>query len=266
MMRPATVCVLFSLLFLAVAGHLVLDGSAQAQPPVTGKDAGGADAPAPDHGAASPKAPFTPNSPSNAIGAVVLLAFVAVLILAGRSPENPHIRKLGPSFFFWLGILYLATLLVIAVAYITNCYGFEQFLDDPVAGIMPIAVPWFGALGAVLTSLQGVYDYNDRWDPKYNYWHMGRPLFGAVVGIVAFFLLTVTVSASGATPTAKGRVFYYVVAFLVGYREETFRELLKRAVDVVFTPAAVGAFAGTLTVTATNLSTPKTIQLSVIDA
>ena len=30
--------------------------------------------------------------------------------------------------------------------------------------------------------------WNNQWDKKYNYWHIGRPLFGAMLGIVAFFL------------------------------------------------------------------------------
>src|SRR5262249_35853830 len=36
---------------------------------------------------------------------------------------------------------------------------------------------------------------------------------------------------------AKSPIIYYVVAFLVGYREETFRELLKRAVDLILKPS-----------------------------
>jgi len=38
-------------------------------------------------------------------------------------------------------------------------------------------------------------------------------------------------------------LLYYLVAFLVGYREETFRELIKRLVDVVLSP---GTSPGTL--------------------
>jgi hypothetical protein len=38
-------------------------------------------------------------------------------------------------------MLYLGLLLLIAVVYITNCYGIQQLLGDPLAGIMPIAVP-----------------------------------------------------------------------------------------------------------------------------
>jgi hypothetical protein len=49
--------------------------------------------------------------------------------------------------------------------------------------------------------------------------------------------------ASGATQETKplpttGLIFYYVAAFLVGYREETFRELMKRATDMILQPGA----------------------------
>ncbi len=36
------------------------------------------------------------------------LAVVVGLGLATRKPDNPAIRRLGPSFFFWLSLVYLA--------------------------------------------------------------------------------------------------------------------------------------------------------------
>ncbi|MGH9896954.1 MAG: DUF1573 domain-containing protein, partial [bacterium] len=68
--------------------------------------------------------------------------------------------------------------------------------------------------------------------------------FGAVLGIVAFFLFVVIVTATGTPPeflnSGKGKtkdfIIFYVVAFLVGYREETFRELIKRATDLILKP------------------------------
>jgi len=172
------------------------------------------------------------------IGAAVLL------YRAVQAGADPLILRLGPSFFFWLGMVYTALLLLMAVAY-NLCF------TDPkpmvLGGILPIAVPWFGALGAVTISLEGVFVWNSQWDRKYNYWHIGRPLFGAVLGIVAFFIFVVAVAASGTPPkfldgdmastAAKDAIVYYIVAFLVGYREETFRELIKRATDLILKPA-----------------------------
>jgi hypothetical protein len=34
---------------------------------------------------------------------------------------------------------------------------------------LPIAVPWFGAIGAVTISLEGVFKWSEsRWNPEYN--------------------------------------------------------------------------------------------------
>jgi hypothetical protein len=228
-----------------VAASLCWPGSrSAAQPPPTasGKDTASPKASGP--GVDVPQEPTTLPAAWIGISIVVVLALVGALWWSGARPQDPYIRRLGPSFFFWLGILYLGVLLSLAGLYITNCFGFMDALQ-PIGRFVPLCVPWFGALGAVVISLQGVFDHNDDWDPSYNYWHIGRPLFGAVVGIVAYFLLQLTVAASGAQPATgaaeHNTVFYCVGAFLVGYREATFRELLKRVVDLILQPAPAAA-------------------------
>ncbi len=180
-----------------------------------------------------------------AIGVGILLYF------SGRPlTQAPRILRLGPSFIFWLSMGYTGLLLIMAAAFSfsTPSAGTNVFLLN---GILPIAVPWFGALGAVTISLQSVFHRNDQWNSKFNYWHIGRPLFGAVLGIVAYFIFVVIVTATGTPPAfltnAKGEahikdfVIFYVVAFLVGYREETFRDLIKRATDLILRPGGASA-------------------------
>jgi hypothetical protein len=177
----------------------------------------------------------------------IVLVTAALLISAGRPTATPYITTLKPSFFFWLGISYLLLLLVIAGFYIAimPAHHAPLFLGD----VLPIAVPWFGAVGAVLISLEGIFAYGQRnWDPKFNYWHIGRPLFGAVLGIVAFFTYVLIVISSGSIPAflegkdpssaPKDYIVYYIVAFLVGYREETFRELITRVTDLILKPGS----------------------------
>src|SRR4249920_769611 len=50
------------------------------------------------------------------------------------------------------------------------------------------------------------------------------------------------------TPPTLGSKYllYYLVAFLVGYREETFRELIKRLVDIILAPGNVKTAAPTI--------------------
>jgi len=179
--------------------------------------------------------------------AAMLLVICAGVLLwrAGRSTD-PYILRLGPSFFFWLGMAYTGLLLLAAGAYNILYPGAPRLMG----GILPVAVPWFGALGAVTISLEGVFLWNHQWDKKFNYWHIGRPLFGAVLGIVAFFLFVVIVTASGTPPkflepggapsstSAKDFIIFYMVAFLVGYREQTFRDLIKRVTDLILKPSA----------------------------
>jgi RsiW-degrading membrane proteinase PrsW (M82 family) len=104
-------------------------------------------------------------------------------------------------------------------------------------GPIPVAVPWWGATGAVTASLYGVFFHNNNWDQSYNHWHISRPLLGAVLGMVAYLIFVVVIDATGVQAKTSGNLVYYVVAFLVGYREETFHGLIQRATDVLFTSA-----------------------------
>src|SRR5205814_7605200 len=98
-------------------------------------------------------------------------------------------------------------------------------------GPLPVGVAWFGALGAVLISLTGVFEHEHDWDASYWPWHVARPLVGVAVGVVSVLIMQAGILAVGSTPTKTDvpkNLLYYLVAFLVGYREETFRELIKR--------------------------------------
>jgi len=131
-----------------------------------------------------------------------------------------------------------------------------------------------------------VFLWNNQWDTKYNYWHIGRPLFGAVLGIVAYFIFVVIVTASGSPPkfldaggaantNAKDLIIFYVVAFLVGYREETFRELIKRVTDLILRPGSqtasepsatfkvAGAQVNEIKMPATAINKPSSVTVDV---
>jgi hypothetical protein len=185
---------------------------------------------------------------------VAFLAILAItctmLVFAGRTLAPPYITKLSASFFFWLEMGYLVLLLLVAAFYLEIIP--PKHAPQLVGDVLPIGVPWFGALGAVVISLEGIFAYGQKdWDPKYNYWHIGRPLFGAVLGIVAFFTYLLIIMSAGAyppfisggsaAPAAKDYIVYYVVAFLVGYREETFRELIRRVTDLILKPGSMTA-------------------------
>lgn len=119
-------------------------------------------------------------------------------------------------------------------------------------GPIPVGVPWFGALGAVLISLTGIFEHEADWDSGYWPWHVARPLIGIGLGAVSVIILKAGILAVGSTPSAQpntipSNLLYYLVAFMVGYREEAFRELIKRLVDVILSPGNDSTVGPTLT-------------------
>ena len=141
---------------------------------------------------------------------------------------------------FTLELFYLAALLTAAATFIDGIYSLPGNL-----GTLPLAVPWFGALGGVCISMTGTASHPRDWDTSLAFWHISRPLMGASVAVIAVLIMQAGLTAVGSapspsgsvgTPSAPHNVLYYVVAFVVGYREATFRALLKRVVDVILTP------------------------------
>lgn len=138
-----------------------------------------------------------------------------------------------------LSALYMLLLIASLLVYL-NWPTFREHVP-PLMGPLPLAVPWFGALGAVLLSISGLVDHFSDWDSSYIVWHVVRPLIGAVMGSVGTLIIISGVMASTGmnlppTVSFSREVFYDVVAFLIGYREETFRTLIKRLTDVIIGP------------------------------
>jgi hypothetical protein len=207
---------------------------------------------------------------------------------------------------FFFALAYLAVILVLGLLFFVK--RDLLFFVPKSFGPVPVGVPWFGALGAVLISLTGVFEHEHDWDSSYWPWHVARPLIGAALGVVSVLILQAGVLAVGSTPIQPGQsqtasptpgptatpttagptatpipspspsptatptpagptatptpspspnqptsppkiptnLLYYLVAFLVGYREETFRELIKRLVDIILAPGNAGAAAPTI--------------------
>lgn len=83
---------------------------------------------------------------------------------------------------------------------------------------------WMGSLGGIAVSLKGVYDHGASYDPwknDYNLWHVGRPISGAIAGLIAGFLLYLII------PTEKfSHVVVYGVAFIFGMQDKAFFDFL----------------------------------------
>src|SRR5262245_16227004 len=76
-----------------------------------------------------------------------------------------------------------------------------EFLVDPrrdFFGPVPFLVPWFGAVGAVVLSLQGVFNHTDNdWDESYCYWYWARPFIGGVTSTVSVLIFQSGILAVG---------------------------------------------------------------------
>jgi hypothetical protein len=178
---------------------------------------------------------------------VIGMVGVALLILSlgffwRSGAQRPLL--MNKAFFFTMSTIHLVALLALFWLYSANYYGVKDAIPGLIGGILPIGVPFFGALGAIVISLEGITKHFTDWQRKWAYWHMSRPLLGAVLGSVAFFIYILLAKAAGAsapdatTPVSELAVFF-VVAFVVGYREETFRALIKAVIDLILTPANV---------------------------
>lgn len=152
--------------------------------------------------------------------------------------------KRQPILFLGLDILYVAVLVILLIGRQGHFLWVDR-IRSPIGGIVPVAVPWFGALGAVTISIYGIVDNYNSWQSKWNLWHIVRPVVGAILGTVAFLIFVGVIQASGNTPTvtttatggnAVKVITYLLVAFVVGYREETFRTLIKKVVDILLSP------------------------------
>src|SRR5260370_27141618 len=123
---------------------------------------------------------------------------------------------------FVLALVYLIVILALGLVFFVK-RSLLFFVPDAF-GPVPLGVPWFGALGAVLISLTGVFEHEHDWDPGFWPWHLARPLIGIGLGVVSVLILQAGVLAVGSSPNTQPELpknlLYYLVAFLVGYREE----------------------------------------------
>jgi hypothetical protein len=85
---------------------------------------------------------------------------------------------------FLVQVVFVAVLALLAVLYFQGIWIHRTTL-----GTVPIAVPWWGAVGAVLLSLSAVFQHRRDWLPSLAPWYWARPVFGvfmASFGVLVF--------------------------------------------------------------------------------
>jgi len=130
---------------------------------------------------------------------------------------------------FAFNLVVVLGLVVIGVLYARHPEHFRLLISDKVE--IAVRAAWFGALGGVVISLKGVYDHCcDRgdWDDCFNLWHLGRPVSGALAGMITLLLLLV-VSADGKVSEPA----VYAAAFIFGTQERRFFNFLSEVAGLV---------------------------------
>jgi hypothetical protein len=162
------------------------------------------------HGPATP-VPATPNAPTT------------------PGPSGPM-----PLHILFFAMAYLAALIGMFIAYFTSPWLRMHIPAN--LGPLPAGVVWFGAIGAVVVSLYGIFLYNQKWDTSYNYWHYCRPLFGAVTGSIGALMYLVLLHLGSASSVRVDPLTFYVVAFVLGFADKSFMQLLQNVTEVILKP------------------------------
>ncbi|NYG05780.1 hypothetical protein BJ986_000267 [Phycicoccus badiiscoriae] len=170
-------------------------------------------------------------------------------------PQDDWRRR--PGIFFAVNVISMSLLLVAVLVYSSNPGPTRLYWSFSFQSVVPLWVPWAGALGGATISLVGIVKHAHDWDPDYYLWHIARPLLGGVcgtIGVLIVVLLIKSVTASPATPPSGGSAaavpvaydgpgiaILAVIAFVIGFREETFRHLIERVADVILGPGSATA-------------------------
>src|SRR6478752_6970670 len=158
-----------------------------------------------------------------------------------KGPAVSTTWKQKPGFFFFTTCLTMGVLLLAAL-YFTATPPSRYHYTFSFTSVLPLWVPWAGALGGCTISLVGIVRHGRHWDPSYAYWHLARPLLGGVSGTIGVLIVVLVLKSVAATPPATagapavqdvtydraGVAVLAVLAFVIGYREETFRTLIRR--------------------------------------
>ncbi|MFC0682798.1 hypothetical protein ACFFGH_33620 [Lysobacter korlensis] len=159
-----------------------------------------------------------------------------------------------PGFILSILLLELVALIILFLAYLAR--GIDRaVLPLAIAGVLPIVVPWGGALGGVTKAIVGLSSYWRNFGPagpstqskRFNAWYLVRLPIGAIYGsvaalIVVLFLETVDPASDANIDTsARGSATLFVVAFVVGYKQDVFAQLISRVTDVLLGPGNTSA-------------------------
>ncbi len=154
-----------------------------------------------------------------------------------------------PGFILSFLTLEFLALVFAVIAYYLNWWDLHRF-PAVLGGVLPLLVPWGGALGGICNAMIGVSRHWIDFDPdrrsyqarRWNAWYLVQLPIGAAFGTVATLIVVLFLGSIGTTATGdiditpRGVAVLFVIAFVIGYRQDVFRRLVERVVDVVLVP------------------------------
>jgi len=129
-----------------------------------------------------------------------------------------------------LDCIYLVLLVGLGLTWLHSPW-FQHALPSSI-GTVSVGVPWWGALGGVTISISGIVKHSRDWEAKLNLWHVFRPFLDAIAGAVSVLIFGLLIASTG-SKFDKSEATFFVLAFVVGYREENFRQLIQKAADLL---------------------------------
>lgn len=161
--------------------------------------------------------------PANAVGSDS--QETAVGAAAGSDAKS---TKRMPGALIVAPVAYLV-LLVLAAWLL---HGMRPF--DVLGVSIPVDALWFGMLGGVIASLQGMFFYNARWDHSYDLWHIFSGIIGAAYGLVSFLFLVVIMKAGASNVVDLTAPVFALGAFALGYGQRHFNAMIEKVFNVLF--------------------------------
>jgi hypothetical protein len=137
-----------------------------------------------------------------------------------------------PGLYFYQIAWAVAFLLVlILVVEVPNAFAGTRMEGIPIETYLYSSMIWggFGGVIGALLALVKHWSIEQDFDRQHTWWYLSSPMIGIGMGIVVYLFMHVGLSATiGANGEITSPLVIYVLAWLAGYQQNVFTDLVKR--------------------------------------
>jgi hypothetical protein len=165
---------------------------------------------------------------------------------------------LAPGAVLAILVLQSLILLILFLGWFVGHWAWlrESFPGGLFAGSFPIVVVWAGAAGGIANAVRGLTTHWSHYiDPitsdyereKWNAWSLAQGPLGAVYGSAGILLLVLVLGVIGSNSSGTldlspaGRLTVAAIAFIIGYHQQIFHDVITRTVEAIFAPRSRSA-------------------------